>query len=52
LEPVLREVPLTSWSLCGNRCLLTAADGPALFTGQALADAQAICPGLVLRPAE
>jgi protein ImuB len=52
LEPALRGVPLATWSSCGNRRLLFAADGPALFAGQALADAQAICPGLVLRPAD
>jgi protein ImuB len=45
-------VPLATWGSCGNRRLLLAADGPALFAGQALADAQAICPGLVLRPAD
>jgi protein ImuB len=52
LEPALRGVPLATWSSCGNRRLLFAADGPALLAGQALADAQAICPGLVLRPAD
>jgi protein ImuB len=52
LEPALRGVPLATWTTFGNRRLLTAADGPAVFAGQALADAQAICPGLVLRPAD
>jgi protein ImuB len=52
LEPALREGPLATWTTAGNRRRLTAADGPALFAGQALADAQAICPGLVLRPAD
>jgi protein ImuB len=52
LDPALRGVPLATWSSCGNRRLLLAADGPALFAGQTLADAQAICPGLVLRPAD
>jgi protein ImuB len=52
LEPALRGVPLATWGSCGNRRLLLAADGPALFAGQALADAQAICPRLVLRPAD
>lgn len=51
-EPALRDAPLATWTVAGNRRLLTAADGPALFAGQALADAQAICPGLVLRPAD
>ena len=52
LEPALRDAPLATWTVVGNRRLLTAADSPALFAGQALADAQAICPGLVLRPAD
>jgi protein ImuB len=52
LEPALREVPLATWTVASNRRLLTAADGPAIHAGQALADAQAICPGLVLRPAD
>jgi protein ImuB len=52
LEPVLRDSPLATWTTVGNRRLLTAADGPAIHAGQALADAQAICPGLVLRPAD
>jgi protein ImuB len=52
LEPTLREVPLATWTTAGNRRLLTAADGLAIHAGQALADAQAICPGLVLRPAD
>jgi protein ImuB len=52
LEPALRGVPLATWSSCGNRRLLIAADGPALLAGHALADAQAICPRLVLRPAD
>ncbi|MBO1077311.1 Y-family DNA polymerase [Roseomonas marmotae] len=51
-EPALRGVPLATWSTAGNRRLLTAAEGPGLFAGQALADAQAICPGLALRPAD
>jgi protein ImuB len=52
LEPALRDVPLATWTTAGNRRLLTAANGPAIHAGQALADAQAICPGLVLRPAD
>jgi protein ImuB len=51
-EPALQGVPLATWSTLGNRRLLVAADGPAVFPGQALADAQAICPGLTLRPAD
>lgn len=45
-------MPLATWSVTGNRRQLIAADGPAAFAGQALADAQAICPTLVLRPAD
>jgi protein ImuB len=52
LEPALQGVPLATWTTVGNRRLLIAADGPAVFAGQALADAQAICPTLVLRPAD
>jgi protein ImuB len=52
LEPALHGRPLATWTTAGNRRALLAAEGPALHPGQALADAQAICPGLVLRPAE
>jgi protein ImuB len=52
LEPALRGVPLATWTTFGNRRLLTAADGSSVHAGQALADAQAICPGLVLRPSD
>ena len=53
-EPDLRGQPLACWATIGNRRVLTAVDAPgtALHAGQALADAQAMHPELVLRPAE
>ena len=56
-EPVLRAArPLATWAASGNRRSLVAVDQAAtsagLRPGQALADAQAILPGLVLRPAD
>ena len=53
-EPTLGSQPLAVWTTIGNRRLLTAVDAPGtrLHAGQALADAQAIYPDLVLRPAE
>jgi protein ImuB len=51
LEPALVGQPLATWATLGNRRALVAADGPAIHVDQALADAQAICPALVLRPA-
>jgi protein ImuB len=52
-EPVLQGQPLAAWTTIGNRRLLTAVDAPdtSLHAGQALADAQAMHPELVLRPA-
>ncbi|MCG7352621.1 Y-family DNA polymerase [Roseomonas mucosa] len=52
--PGLCGQPLACWATVGNRRLLTAVDAPgtALHAGQALADAQAMHPELVLRPAE
>ena len=53
-EPTLQGQPLAVWTTIGNRRLLTAVDAPGtrLHAGQALADAQAMYPDLVLRPAE
>ena len=53
-DPALQDQPLACWTTIGNRRLLTAVDAPGtrLHAGQALADAQAMYPGLVLRPAE
>jgi protein ImuB len=48
--------PLAAWERQGGRRLLVAVDAAAarlgLHPGQALADAQAICPGLLLQPAD
>lgn len=54
VEPGLRGRPLAAWATVGSRRVLTAVDAPgtALCAGQALADAQAMHPELVLRPAE
>ncbi|MHB0726985.1 DNA polymerase Y family protein (plasmid) [Roseomonas mucosa] len=53
-EPTLQGQPLACWATVGNRRVLTAVDAPGtrLHPGQALADAQAMHPELVLRPAE
>lgn len=53
-EPELRGQPLACWAAAGNRRVLTAVDAPGtgLHPGQALADAQAMHPELVLRPAK
>ena len=52
-EPDLDGVPVATWATHGNRRLLMGADAPGatLHPGQALADAQAMHPELVLRPA-
>ena len=52
-EPALQGQPLACWATVGNRRVLTAVDAPSttLHPGQALADARAMCPELVLRPA-
>ena len=52
-EPALQGQKLACWTTVGNRRLLTAVDAPGtrLHAGQALADAQAMYPDLVLRPA-
>ena len=54
VEPALAGQPLAVWTTVGNRRLLPAVDAPGtrLHAGQALADAQAMYPELVLRPAE
>ncbi|MCK8787931.1 DNA polymerase Y family protein [Roseomonas sp. NAR14] len=53
-EPALRRQPLACWSTQGSRRLITAVEAPGttLRPGQALADAQAMHPDLVLRPAD
>ncbi|MFC3127238.1 Y-family DNA polymerase [Pseudoroseomonas globiformis] len=51
-QPELAGRPLAVWGMIGNRRLLTATDAPGLFVGQALADAQAILPELVLVEAD
>ncbi|WP_304814231.1 DNA polymerase Y family protein [Falsiroseomonas sp.] len=55
-EPGLGDSPLATWEASGSRRLLVAVDAAAaalgLAPGQALADAQAIAPGLLLRPAD
>ena len=53
-EPELAERPLATWSNYGNRRLLVCVDAPGttLHPAQALADAQAMYPALVLRPAD
>jgi protein ImuB len=56
-EPALpANRPLATWVVSGHRRLLAAVDHAAaaagLRPGQALADAQAIAPDLVLRPAD
>ncbi|MGG5888911.1 Y-family DNA polymerase [Falsiroseomonas sp. HC035] len=54
-EPDLPGRPLATWDSMGSRRLLVAVDAAAaelgLSPGQALADAQAITPDLLLRPA-
>jgi len=52
-EPALASFPLATWATHGNRRVLTGVDacGSTLTLGQALADAQAMHPELVLRPA-
>lgn len=53
-EPALAGRRLAIWAMQGNRRLLTCVDAPGtmLYAGQALADAQAIHPDLVLRDAD
>ncbi len=53
-EPELGNVPLATWAAHGNRRLLMGVDAPGttLHPGQALADAQAMHPELLVRPAD
>lgn len=53
-DPALHGQPLACWAAVGSRRLLTAVDAPGtvLHAGQALADAQAMHPDLVLRAAD
>lgn len=51
-DPALAGQALASWAQQGSRRLLACTDAPHLHPGQALADAQAICPDLQLFPAE
>ncbi|UFN51667.1 DNA polymerase Y family protein (plasmid) [Roseomonas sp. OT10] len=51
-DPGLCGRPLATWHLQGNRRLLACVDAPHLSPGQALADAQAMLPDLVLRPTD
>jgi protein ImuB len=53
VEPALAGVPLATWAQDGSRRVLVAVDATrGLHPGQALADARAIRPDLVLRPAD
>jgi protein ImuB len=52
-DPALADVPLALWAADGPRRLITATNGRAgIAPGTPLADAQAIVPGLVTRPAD
>ncbi|MBI0536923.1 DNA polymerase Y family protein [Roseomonas sp. KE2513] len=51
-EPSLAGQAIATWQAVGNRRTLICVDAPHLHAGQALADAQAMLPDLVLRPAE
>jgi protein ImuB len=53
-EPALAGLPVVTWAMLANRHLLTGVDAPgtSLHVGQALADAQAMYPDLVLRDAD
>ena len=50
-EPDLMGRAIATWQAVGNRRVLACTDAPPLHAGQALADAQAMLPDLVLRPA-
>lgn len=52
-EPALAGLPLATWATHGSRRVLMGVDAPGttLSPGQAIADAQATYPMLVLRPA-
>lgn len=51
-EPSLAGRDVATWQAVGNRRVLVCVDAPHLHIGQALADAQAMLPDLVLRPAD
>ncbi len=53
-ELELVGLPVATWGMAGSRRLITCVDAPGttLHAGQALADAQAMHPELVLRPAD
>ena len=53
-EPELGDLPVATWDTHGNRRVVTGVDAPGttLHVGQALADARAMYPALVLRPAD
>ncbi|WP_439580609.1 Y-family DNA polymerase, partial [Elioraea sp.] len=52
-EPALVDTPLALWATDGPRRLITATnDRAGIVPGTPLADAQAIVPGLVTRPAD
>lgn len=51
-EPDLAGRAVATWQAMGNRRALVCVDAPHLHAGQALADAQAMLPDLVLRPAD
>ncbi|MDU7521854.1 MAG: DNA polymerase Y family protein [Roseomonas mucosa] len=51
-EPDLAGKAVATWQTVGNRRALVCVDAPHLHAGQALADAQAMLPDLVLRPAD
>ncbi|WP_419900286.1 hypothetical protein [Roseomonas sp. USHLN139] len=51
-HPDWDDRPLAVWAAVGNRRCLTATDAPCLSPGQALADAQAILPDLILADAD
>lgn len=51
-EPSLAGRAVATWQAVGNRRVLVCVDAPHLHAGQALADAQAMLPDLVLRAAD
>jgi protein ImuB len=54
-EPALAQGPLALWAQEGSRCLVTAVNDCAaaeIVPGTPLADARAVLPGLVTRPAD
>lgn len=51
-EPSLAGQAIATWQAVGNRRVLVCVDAPHLHAKQALADAQAMLPDLVLRAAD